>query len=222
MPLRHRLAAPVDIASTAAFRVLFGVMMLLAVVRFAARGWIDALYVQPAHLFGYWGFEWLPRLSASGLYLLFAALAVLCLMIAVGLYYRVAIVLFFVGFGYVELLDETTYLNHYYFVSIVAGLMMFMPMHGALSLDARRRPALRRSTIPAWVPGMLRIQLGMVYLFAGLAKLDSDWLLHAQPLRIWLEARRDMAVVGPWLAHDAWPMRCRGAGRSSTSRSSGG
>jgi hypothetical protein len=39
----------------------------------------------------------------------------------------------------------------------------------------------------------------VVYVFAGLAKLNGDWLLHAQPLNIWLSARTDLPAVGPWL-----------------------
>ena len=36
----------------------------------------------------------------------------------------------------------------------------------------------------------------MLYFFAGLAKLNSDWLLHAQPLRIWLPAHNDLPLIG--------------------------
>ncbi|HEX6245279.1 MAG TPA: HTTM domain-containing protein, partial [Polyangiales bacterium] len=51
----------------------------------------------------------------------------------------------------------------------------------------------------------LRFQVGVVYTFAGLAKATSDWLLHAQPLNIWLAARTDLPWLGllfsqPWSA----------------------
>ena len=36
-------------------------------------------------------------------------------------------------------------------------------------------------------------------MFAGLAKLNADWLLHGDPLRMWLPARRHLAIIGPWL-----------------------
>lgn len=45
--------------------------------------------------------------------------------------------------------------------------------------------------------------MAVVYVFAGLAKLDSDWLLDAQPLRIWLAARSDMPIIGPLLG-EVW------------------
>jgi hypothetical protein len=50
---------------------------------------------------------------------------------------------------------------------------------------------------------LFRFQVGVVYVFAGLAKLQSDWLIHGQPLRIWLGASVDLPLLGtlftqPW------------------------
>jgi hypothetical protein len=39
-----------------------------------------------------------------------------------------------------------------------------------------------------------------VYVFAGLAKLNSDWLMHALPLRLWLPTRTDVPIIGGLLA----------------------
>jgi hypothetical protein len=41
--------------------------------------------------------------------------------------------------------------------------------------------------------------LGLVYFFAGLAKLNPDWLLEAMPLRYWLPAHTHLPVIGPFL-----------------------
>jgi hypothetical protein len=46
---------------------------------------------------------------------------------------------------------------------------------------------------------LLRFQVGVVYVFAGLAKAQPDWLVHAQPLNVWMSARSDTPLVGPWL-----------------------
>src|SRR5690606_21406904 len=51
-----------------------------------------------------------------------------------------------------------------------------------------------------------RFQVGIVYFFAGLAKAHSDWLLHAQPLRIWLGANVDLPVVGPLFTLELIPL----------------
>jgi hypothetical protein len=39
----------------------------------------------------------------------------------------------------------------------------------------------------------------MVYFFAGLAKVNADWLLRAEPLSTWLPARSELWLVGPLL-----------------------
>lgn len=206
--LLARLQAPVDIASLVAFRVIFGAGMLVSVVRFWLRGWIDELYIEPAYHFTYWGFDWVRAWPAWGMYLHFAALGVLALFVALGLFYRVSVTLFFIGFTYLELIDKTTYLNHYYLISILAFLMIFLPLHRGWSLDAVRRPDLRAGLAPRWCLWTIRLQVGLVYFFAGVAKLKGDWLWHAKPLSIWLAANTDLPVIGsyltaPWAAYFA-------------------
>ena len=46
---------------------------------------------------------------------------------------------------------------------------------------------------------LLRAQVGVVYLFAGIAKLNPDWLFHAQPLRIWPYNNSDVPFLGELL-----------------------
>ncbi|MEZ4590079.1 MAG: HTTM domain-containing protein [Chloroflexota bacterium] len=58
-------------------------------------------------------------------------------------------------------------------------------------------------TVPAWMIWLPRAQLGLVYFFAGVAKINADWLLAAQPLTIWLHARTGTPLLGP-LFDQAW------------------
>ena len=168
---------PVSPASAAVFRIIFGVLGLAAAVRFADRGWISELYLEPAHHLGYYGFGWVQAWPGWGMYLHFALLGLASLGVALGYRYRLSIVAFFLLFTYVELIDRTTYLNHYYLVSLVSLLMIFLPLDRALSLDARRTPSdSAPRTIPRSVLWLLMAQVGLVYLFAGIAKLNPDWL----------------------------------------------
>ena len=41
--------------------------------------------------------------------------------------------------------------------------------------------------------------MGVVYLFAAVAKFNTDWLVHAQPLNIWLLSRTDTPFIGSML-----------------------
>ncbi|MEO9474593.1 MAG: HTTM domain-containing protein [Cyclobacteriaceae bacterium] len=184
------------------FRVLFGLMMAFSVARFTLNGWIDELYISPQFHFSYYGFEWVEALPAKGMYVMFSLLFVSALLIASGYLYRVATVLFFVLFTYVELIDKTTYLNHYYFISLIAFLMIFLPANRRFALDVLLRGVSPTSTVPAWTINIIRFQLFIVYFYAGLAKLNADWLLHAQPLKIWLPSESHLPLIGPLLKYE--------------------
>lgn len=201
--LRQWLAAPVSVAPLATFRILFGAVMAVSVVRFASNGWIDQLYVQPAYHFTFYGFGWVRPLGEAGMYAAFAVMGLAAVGVMLGWRYRLSAAVFFGVFTYVELIDKANYLNHYYFVSVVAGMMVLLPAHRALSLDVRRKPALAVATVPRWMVDALKLQLGLVYVFAGLAKLHPDWLLDAMPLRLWLPAHAHLPLVGPLLAEPA-------------------
>ena len=99
-----------------------------AMIRVLLKGWVRELYVETPFHFPYPGFEWVHAWPGFWMHFHFVALAALALAVASGLFYRASIVLFFIGFTYVELIDQTTYLNHYYLISLLAGLMMFLPM----------------------------------------------------------------------------------------------
>jgi hypothetical protein len=88
-------------------------------------------------------------------------------------------------------------------VSVLAAMMVVLPLGAAASVDARRDPARAADLVPAWTVWALRAQLGLVYFYGGVAKLNADWILVAQPLRIWLAASGDVPLLGP-LLEQAW------------------
>lgn len=188
-----------SIAPLAIFRVLFGGIMFISIIRFMLKGWVYDLYVMPSYYFTFYGFEWVQPLGETGMYSLFIILAIASLFIAAGFYYRTAAIIFFLGFTYVELIDKTNYLNHYYFVSIVSFLLILVPAHRYFSLDTWRKPELAVKEVPGWTVNIIKFQLGVVYFFAGLAKLNTDWLVNAMPLKIWLPAHGNLPLIGDLL-----------------------
>lgn len=189
-------------APLAVFRILFGILMLLSLVRFAALGWIEKLYIEPSFHFTFYGFSWVKPLG-DYTYLLFFICGLAALMITLGYRYRWGVFLFFCSFTYIELMDKTTYLNHYYFVSVLSFLLFFLPAANYYSLDARRRPAQASRQVPVWSIGAIKLLLTIVYFYAGLAKLNSDWLLEAKPLSIWLSTKDTLPLIGP-LLKESW------------------
>ena len=44
--------------------------------------------------------------------------------------------------------------------------------------------------------------MGVVYFFAGIAKINNDWLLEAQPLKMWLHTAHNWPIVGTLMKAD--------------------
>jgi hypothetical protein len=181
--IETRLDEPVDGASLAIFRIAFGALMVIASLRFFFHGWIDADYRATHVFFHYWGFGWVRPWPGIGMYLHYGVMAASAAAVMFGIRYRVAIVVFGLTFTYAHLCDKSNYLNHYYLVSLLAFLMAWMPLDRA---ERARR----------WMLLLLRFQVGVVYAFGGIGKLGADWLLRAEPLRIWLAADAEFPILG--------------------------
>lgn len=214
--LQELVTRRVDSAWLSAFRLLYGLALSVSMARFLIYGWVERFYVEPNFHFKYWGFSWVEPLGADSMHLLFFALCVLSACIAVGLFFRLSALLFAIGLAYVQLIDVTTYLNHYYLASLLAFLLAASPAGKNASVDqwlrARFGQASTEGSISALWLWLFRFQVGTVYVFAGLAKLNSDWLIHAQPLRIWLGASTDLPLLGPLLVLEGVPLVMSWAG----------
>jgi hypothetical protein len=179
------------------FRVLFGVLMLVSTLRFVANGWVESLMLAPRFHFHYWGFKWVqPLPEAWMMYMVYALMGLCALGIALGAWYRLSMAGFLLAFTYTELIDKAYYLNHYYFIILLGSLMFFLPLANEGSIDAYRQQTGRTLSIPGWAITILRFQVALVWFFAGVAKLNPDWLFHAQPLQMWLAARHDYPFIG--------------------------
>ncbi|HWO09055.1 MAG TPA: HTTM domain-containing protein, partial [Polyangiaceae bacterium] len=183
-----RLNSPRDGAGLGLYRALLGALLLFSVARFWSYGWIEQLYVEPTFHFTYFGFGWVKPWPGAWMYAHFAVMGAAALCLCLGFQSRLSALLFGLTFTYAELIEKASYLNHYYFVSLVTLLLATMPCGACFSVDAalRRRRGVPAPVARAWCYALLRAQLASVYFFAGLAKLNPDWLYSAQPLRTWL------------------------------------
>lgn len=189
-------------ATLAVYRIFFGALMLFSTSRFLLKGWVYDFYIEPKFHFSYLGFDWIPYPNGALIYFMFATMLLACVGILLGFFYRISAILFFTLFTWVELLDKTTYLNHYYFVSLIAFLMIFLPANRFFSLDAYFGFVTPKRSVPNWSIAILKFQMGVVYVFAGIAKLEPDWLLNAQPLKIWLHTAHQWPLVGDLFKED--------------------
>lgn len=176
--------------------------MFFSTLRFILKGWVYDLYEVPTYFFTYYGFDWVSPLPSPFMYVLFILLLIACIFIIFGLFYRTNTVIFFLIFTYIELIDKTNYLNHYYFISLISLLLILLPANSYFSLDTYFGICKRKKTIKAWQINILKLQIGLVYFFAGISKLNYHWLFDAQPLINWLKHQSDFPIIGKLLLYD--------------------
>lgn len=203
--------SPTDGSSVAVFRFGFGAIMMWEVWRYFDHNWIASYFTDKAVYFTYPLFHWVhpwPTLELMEWHFLFIALC--GFLIAVGLLYRPAVIGLFFAFSYVFLLEEARYLNHFYFVMLVALAMIFVPANRVWSLDALIKkkwaawPFLQDTTglMDNWAVWYIRMQFGITYLYGGIAKLTPDWL-RGYPLSDWISGADDAFLIGPYV-HERW------------------
>ena len=174
--LSQGILAPTDVASVVLFRVSFGLLMFWEITRYYYFSWVEELFVKPQFHFQYEYFRWVVPIPGAGMYLIFASLGVLALMIASGFFYRIATILFFLGYTYVFLLDQAFYNNHFYLICLLSFVLILAPLNRSWSLDVLRGNVEHTDRLPAIWLWLIRFQMGVVYFYGGIAKFDPDWL----------------------------------------------
>ncbi len=198
----QRLFQPVDIASLALFRIVFGLLGFADVF----GTWIYYHLIKNAYdpagfQFKYYGFEWVQPLPEPWMSMLLLSICACALLVMLGKWYRISATLFAFGFTYTYFLEKAHYLNHAYLFCWISFIMIFLPTARQLSLDVKKRPALKSDTTPYWCLFVLQLLMGIVYFFGGIAKLNADWL-NAIPLKQWISYRAERPVIGPLMAQE--------------------
>lgn len=199
--LADRLSQPVSALSLAAFRIALGGLLVWDCWRFIKYDRIYRYYVEPELHFTYSGFGWVTPLPEPWIHWAWLMVGISALFVMLGLFYRIAIVVLTLFFSYFFLLDKAEYLNHFYLVILFLLLMCVLPAHRALSLDALWRRDVKRTHVPYATVFILRAQMEIMLVFAGLVKLTPDWLA-GEPLGLWLRPQADTFFFGWLFAHD--------------------
>ncbi len=198
----QKLFEPSNIAILVYFRIIFGAVMLWEVFRYFEHDWIDKYWIEPTFHFTYYGFDWLRPWPGDGMIFHFIAMGILSVCIMIGFKYRISTILFFFAFSYMFLLEQSRYLNHFYLISLISFVMVFVPAHKALSFDSWWNKKIRTDFVPAWSLWLLRIQIGVPYFFGGVAQINEDWL-NGNPLRFWLADRADtFPILGQFFTEE--------------------
>lgn len=163
---------------------------------------VERYYAPDRFHFTYPLFEWVAPLPNPGGLVEIVVMGCAAAGLMAGAYYRVSALVFVAIYTHLFLIDKALYNNHYYLIILLGAFFAVSNGHAAWSLDRRRVRHRPCGWIPFWQVGLFRAQFVVVYFFAGIAKLNGDWL-RGEPMRHWLANRADYPVVGPWFEH-AW------------------
>lgn len=180
-----------DASYLAFFRMFWGLVMAFEAYRFLEYDMRKAFYSYYANAYGwnckYWMFEWVTVPDDIEVFRIFLIGLFICgILITIGFLYRAAAFLYFVGICYLFFIESASYLNHIYLTMWMSFVMLVLPCHCCYSIDAYRRPErYKRETLPKITLLFLQWLLIIVYAFAGVVKINEDWL-RGEPLRHWV------------------------------------
>lgn len=186
----------IDNSGIVAFRIVFGIIIFIETSGALLTGWVYEIFIEPKYVFNYINIEWLKPLPGNGMYFYYATMALLGLAIAAGLFYRLASVVFAFMWWGSYLMQKAHYNNHYYLMVLLAFLMIIIPAHKRFSLDVKRGFVIEERSCSAWFHYILVFQISIVFVFAGIAKVNPDWLAM-KPLSYKFIECSQWPVVGP-------------------------
>ncbi|AFM03120.1 Vitamin K-dependent gamma-carboxylase [Bernardetia litoralis DSM 6794] len=200
--LKNFLNQPIDIAPLIYARIILGILMTFELCGGALSPYGKTLITGDYH-FSYSFAPFIKPWSEPFLmYAHFGINFILGLMVVFGFKYRFACIAMFFSATSIFLMEKTLYINHVYLYCILFLVFAFLPANRAFSVDAHQNPKIKSSEIPAWTVYCIVFQLSIVYFYAGIAKLNIDWL-HAQPMQMWLAGKINHPIpyLGILLAH---------------------
>lgn len=188
------LSRPVDLASLAVFRVVFGVLAAVQCYLVVSDGHSESLWALPTTTLPPLGASLLPALDRDGAALAFYALGLLALGVAVGAAARAAAALFSLGLGALLAHCATTWVAPLLLLLVFAIPLAAAPAGRIASLHAWLRPAAATVDAPQIWRFVLCAQLAIVQFAMGLAALDADWL-RGDTLELWIASRTKIPVL---------------------------
>ncbi|WP_188460819.1 HTTM domain-containing protein [Marivirga lumbricoides] len=196
--LEYSLFKPVDNSFLVVFRVIFGFLITAEAWGAILTGWVERTFITPSFTFSFIDFPWLQPLPGNGMYFYFFIMGCFGVMVMLGFKYRLAISAYSLMWAAVYFMQKSNYNNHYYLLVLLCLIMCLVPANRSYSLDAKHSPEFRSFTCPNWCRLIFIVQIGIVYTYGGIAKLNPDWL-STESVAIILRSKADLWMVGSFL-----------------------
>lgn len=187
-----------DNAQLAVFRILYGLLVSAECYGAIATGWVRKTLVEPKFTFSFINFEWLQPLPGNGMYIYFAIMGTLGILIALGYKYRFSAFAFALMWSGVYLMQKTSYNNHYYLLMLIGFIMALLPANRNASLDSKLNPDIHSHSMYNYVRWIIVLQLFIVYTYASVAKLYGNWL-DFSVIEILMKGKKDLFLIGDFL-----------------------
>jgi len=180
------LSSPVESKPLKRYRIVFSLILLCTYLISIYKSEIEHRYTDAIFHFKYPFFEWIPYPGPEGIYLLYGLAILAAFALLFGVFYQISVLLSFLVLSFLHGIDASNYINHYYLLELLLFILFFIPLgenYAGLNKIGIKEKVQRQ--VPYFYLFALQLQIGIVYFFAGLAKLNQEWLLHAMPLQYW-------------------------------------
>lgn len=161
--IRH-LLRPTDAAIFIYFRFFAGVFLALELINSLTLGDFHE-YTYPRFHFTYLFFDWIKPWPAWGMVFHYLLTILAGFSFALGIRQRLCAIILFLGYTSLFLMEKAEYVNHFYLYCLISFWLIFMPVK-----NGKERSA------PAWYYWLMLFHMGIIYFYAGIAKLDAEWL----------------------------------------------
>ena len=199
--LNKLLFKQIDNSGLVIFRVVFGLLVTLEAWGAIATGWVRKVLIEPEFTFNFIGFEWLQPLPGNGMYFYFAIMGIFGFMMMLGYKYRIAVIGYTLLWAGVYFMQKSSYNNHYYRMLLMLLIMSVLPANRRFSLDTKKNPNIKSTSMPRWCNLVMVLQIFIVYTYASVAKFYPDWLDASVP-KILMAGKIDYPVIGAFLQLD--------------------
>jgi len=193
----------VDNSALVLFRIIFGLLLAVEAFGSMATGMVRRQFIEPDFTFTFIEFEFLEPLPGNWMYVLYSIMGVAGLLVMVGYKYRIAITFYAITWTYVYLLQKSSYNNHCYLLMLLNYIMIFLPAHRSVSIDARLHPAMRKEHMSRWIYVFIITLIGIVYAYASIAKFYPDWLDGSFPRYLMSIRGKDWNILQEEWTHEA-------------------
>ncbi|PWJ44063.1 HTTM domain-containing protein [Sediminitomix flava] len=184
------------------FRIFFGICSVIEL--------LAQMFTTDLNIYAYQGFhfnyQWfinVPLFSTYTVLVLFILGLASSIFFSAGYFYKIVSKVQFLVWLLLFQIDQSEYVNHSYLYVLISFVSCFFPANKSFSLDVYFKRVAVVTQVPKLYRNVLLFQMGIVYFYAGIAKVNLDWF-QAMPLQIWLGYKSEYFMIGPIISHKAW------------------